>query len=106
MSVCRALLSDRLGSTSPSPTHRPHHRPKHNQHNKPKQKNPPAATTPPPPHTTPTTLNNKNKPSCGNVAAVLAFDEQLNREFKMFKEVPESEFGQNPERRNLVPYFL
>ena len=43
---------------------------------------------------------------CGNVAAVLAFDENLNREFKMFKEVPESEFGQNPERRNLVPYFL
>lgn len=47
-----------------------------------------------------------NKSSCGNVAAVLAFDEHLNREFKMFKEVPESEFGQNPERRNLVPYFL
>jgi hypothetical protein len=43
---------------------------------------------------------------CGNVAAVLAFDDHLNREFKMFKNVPESEFGGNPERRNLVPYFL
>lgn len=43
---------------------------------------------------------------CGNVAAVLAFDENLNREFKMFREVPESEFGSNPERRTLVPYFL
>ncbi|EWM26373.1 hypothetical protein NSK_002690 [Nannochloropsis salina CCMP1776] len=41
---------------------------------------------------------------CGNVAAVLAFDENLNREFKMFKEVPES--NQAEERRNLVPYFL
>ena len=50
--------------------------------------------------------NNPNTNRCGNVAAVLAFDEHLNREFKMFKEVPESEFGQNPERRNLVPYFL
>jgi len=43
---------------------------------------------------------------CGNVAAVLAFDDQLNREFKMFRALPESEFGGNPERRNLVPYFL
>ncbi|GAB5031205.1 phytochrome-associated serine threonine protein phosphatase [Nannochloropsis oceanica] len=41
---------------------------------------------------------------CGNVAAVLAFDENLNREFKMFKEVPESNMAE--ERRNLVPYFL
>lgn len=42
---------------------------------------------------------------CGNVAAVLAFDEDLNREFKMFKAVSESEFG-GAERRAAVPYFL
>lgn len=58
-------------------------------------------------HTPPQTPTNQPPIiRCGNVAAVLAFDEHLNREFKMFKEVPESEFGQNPERRNLVPYFL
>jgi len=42
---------------------------------------------------------------CGNIAAVLAFDEHLNREFKLFKGVPESEFG-GGERRTVVPYFL
>lgn len=73
--------------------------PKNNTHTLPLPCNPP--TSPPPP-----TPFFSNKHSCGNVAAVLAFDEHLNREFKMFKEVPESEFGQNPERRNLVPYFL
>lgn len=27
---------------------------------------------------------------CGNVASILALDEDLNREFKLFKDVPES----------------
>jgi len=27
---------------------------------------------------------------CGNVASILALDENLNRDFKIFKEVPES----------------
>uniref|UniRef100_K3X097 Serine/threonine-protein phosphatase n=1 Tax=Globisporangium ultimum (strain ATCC 200006 / CBS 805.95 / DAOM BR144) TaxID=431595 RepID=K3X097_GLOUD len=41
---------------------------------------------------------------CGNVAAILSFDENLEREFKLFREVAESSdnFGQ----RALVPYFL
>jgi hypothetical protein len=34
---------------------------------------------------------------------VLAFDDYLNRDFKIFKDMPESEDNQ---RRNLVPYFL
>ena len=41
---------------------------------------------------------------CGNVAAILAFDEQLNKDFKIFKEVPESAQSINP--RNVLPYFL
>ena len=28
---------------------------------------------------------------CGNVAAILVFNEQLEREFRIFREVPESE---------------
>ena len=41
--------------------------------------------------------------SSGNIASVLAFDDYLNRDFKIFKDMPESEDNQ---RRNLVPYFL
>ncbi|OQR94791.1 serine/threonine-protein phosphatase ppe1 [Achlya hypogyna] len=40
----------------------------------------------------------------GNLAAILAFDEHLNREFKIFREVPES--TQNATVRSTVPYFL
>ena len=40
---------------------------------------------------------------CGNVAAVLAFDESLEREFHMFREVPESTGSLDGQ---LVPYFL
>ncbi len=40
---------------------------------------------------------------CGNVASILEFDEHLNRDFKIFKEVAEQEETQ---KRNLVPYFL
>jgi serine/threonine-protein phosphatase 6 catalytic subunit len=38
---------------------------------------------------------------CGNVASVLAFDDYLNRDFKIFREVSEVD-----ERKNQVPYFL
>ncbi|KAL0591426.1 hypothetical protein ABG067_001458 [Albugo candida] len=41
---------------------------------------------------------------CGNVAAILAFDENLSREFKLFREVPES--CDNYSERATVPYFL
>jgi serine/threonine-protein phosphatase 6 catalytic subunit len=40
---------------------------------------------------------------CGNVASVLAIDDHLNRDFKLFTEVPEATDLHN---RNLVPYFL
>ncbi|RHY33798.1 hypothetical protein DYB32_001396 [Aphanomyces invadans] len=40
----------------------------------------------------------------GNVAAILAFDENLNREFKLFREVPES--SEHASHRAAVPYFL
>jgi len=41
---------------------------------------------------------------CGNIASVLAVDEQLNREFKIFKEVVGD--SEEQQRRNVVPYFL
>ena len=40
---------------------------------------------------------------CGNVASVLAIDDHLNRDFKIFTEVPEAIDAQ---KRNVVPYFL
>jgi serine/threonine-protein phosphatase 6 catalytic subunit len=41
---------------------------------------------------------------CGNIASVLAVDEQLNRDFKIFKEVVGD--SEEQQRRNVVPYFL
>jgi len=41
---------------------------------------------------------------CGNVAAILDINEQLEREFKIFNTVPESQKSQHP--RTLLPYFL
>lgn len=41
---------------------------------------------------------------CGNVAAILSLDEQLNRDFKIFNAVPDSERVIPP--RSNVPYFL
>jgi len=41
---------------------------------------------------------------CGNVASILALDEDLNREFKLFKDVPESSRVVPP--RNASSYFL
>jgi hypothetical protein len=39
---------------------------------------------------------------CGNVASVLSIDEYLNRDFKIFRDVPE----QNDLQNRGVPYFL
>lgn len=39
---------------------------------------------------------------CGNVASVLALDDHLDREFKIFQDVPEPTDSQ----RKTVPYFL
>ena len=41
---------------------------------------------------------------CGNVASILALDENMNREFKIFKEVPESSRIVNT--RQAPTYFL
>lgn len=41
---------------------------------------------------------------CGNVASILSINEQNQREFKIFKEVPASASAVPP--RQLVPYFL
>lgn len=41
---------------------------------------------------------------CGNMASILAFDESLNREFKLFKEVPDSARVQGI--KSFLPYFL
>jgi len=41
---------------------------------------------------------------CGNVAAILALDDQLNRDFKIFNAVP-NELREVPQTR-AVPYFL
>jgi serine/threonine-protein phosphatase 6 catalytic subunit len=40
----------------------------------------------------------------GNVAAILAFDEHMNREFRIFREVSES--SDVTAQRLTVPYFL
>ncbi|CAK80669.1 unnamed protein product (macronuclear) [Paramecium tetraurelia] len=41
---------------------------------------------------------------CGNAASMLSLDENLKRDFVMFKEVPESANSQPP--KNVLPYFL
>lgn len=41
---------------------------------------------------------------CGNVAAIMSFDEKLNKEFKIFKEDAKEHKAIPP--RNSVPYFL
>jgi serine/threonine-protein phosphatase 6 catalytic subunit len=41
---------------------------------------------------------------CGNVAAILILNEDLERQFKIFSAVPESSKSINP--RNVLPYFL
>lgn len=41
---------------------------------------------------------------CGNIAAILSLDENLGREFKIFKDVPES--ARNVPQRSTPIYFL
>jgi serine/threonine-protein phosphatase 6 catalytic subunit len=43
---------------------------------------------------------------CGNVASILALDENLNRDFKLFHEVPDPDNSPEVLRRNMVPYFM
>jgi len=43
---------------------------------------------------------------CGNVASVLAIDENLERDFKLFYEVPEPDSSHDVQHRSLVPYFM
>lgn len=43
---------------------------------------------------------------CGNVASILYLDENLERNFKLFNDVPEVSSSAEAERRNLVPYFM
>ena len=43
---------------------------------------------------------------CGNIASVLALDSLLNRDFKLFREVSDSESLPDASRRQLVPYFM
>ena len=43
---------------------------------------------------------------CGNVAAILAIDENMNRDFKLFREVPDPCSAEEAQRRTMVPYFL
>jgi len=43
---------------------------------------------------------------CGNVASVLTFNDNLEREFKIFKEVPDPANSVEVQKRSLVPYFM
>lgn len=43
---------------------------------------------------------------CGNIASILYIDENLNREFKLFRDVPEPSDAIDAIRRSQVPYFL
>ena len=43
---------------------------------------------------------------CGNIASVLALDDLLNRDFKLFREVSDTESLPDASRRQLVPYFM
>ena len=43
---------------------------------------------------------------CGNIASVLSIDENLQRDFKLFHDVPEPESSHDVQHRALVPYFM
>lgn len=43
---------------------------------------------------------------CGNVASILALDEHLERDFKLFREVPDPDSTSDTQKRALVPYFM
>lgn len=41
---------------------------------------------------------------CGNIASILSFDQHLDRELKIFKDVP-AEQRQSVEEANAIQYF-
>jgi len=43
---------------------------------------------------------------CGNVASVLALDENLERDFKLFHDVPEPGDSVDVQHRSMIPYFM
>ena len=43
---------------------------------------------------------------CGNIASVLSLDDKLNRDFRLFREVSDTENLPDTHKRSLVPYFL
>ena len=43
---------------------------------------------------------------CGNVASILAFDEHLRPEFKLYYDVSDPENSNEMMRRSIVPYFM
>jgi serine/threonine-protein phosphatase 4 catalytic subunit len=43
---------------------------------------------------------------CGNVAAILELDEQLNSEYKIFEAAPQESRGVPPKNPTNVDYFL
>jgi len=43
---------------------------------------------------------------CGNIASILALDDNLEREFKLFHDVVEPETSASSQRRTSVPYFM
>ena len=43
---------------------------------------------------------------CGNVASILALDDRLERDFKMFREVSDPDSSSETQKRTLVPYFM
>jgi hypothetical protein len=43
---------------------------------------------------------------CGNVASVLSFNENMERDFKIFREVSDPSNSVEVQKRSLVPYFM
>ena len=43
---------------------------------------------------------------CGNVASILALDDKLERDFKLFREVSDPDSSSENQKRALVPYFM
>lgn len=43
---------------------------------------------------------------CGNVASILALDDHLDRDFKLFREVSDPDSASDTQKKALVPYFM
>lgn len=43
---------------------------------------------------------------CGNVASILALDDNLHPEFKLFYDVPDAQNSNEMMRQSIVPYFM